>query len=96
MKYRQGDIQFLNNRTILHGRSGYQDWPEVACRRHLMRLWRQIPSWPKLPQNQGIDGPADHPLWLRQRQPFMEIPSRYIAEMNRRKAELAHQGSLRT
>jgi hypothetical protein len=85
----EGDIQFLNNRTILHGRTGYEDWPEVAQRRHLMRLWLEVPSWPRLPDNQGMHGPADHPLWLRQRRPLMEVPSRYLAEMVRRKAELA-------
>jgi hypothetical protein len=84
----EGDIQFLNNRTILHGRTSYEDWPEVAERRHLMRLWLEMPSWPSLPDNQGMHGPADHPLWLRQRRPFMEVPSRYLAEMTRRKAEL--------
>ena len=86
----EGDIQFLNNRTILHGRTGYEDWPEVAQRRHLMRLWLEVPSWPSLPDNQGMHGPADHPLWLRQRRPLMEVPSRYLAEMTRRQAELAN------
>jgi alpha-ketoglutarate-dependent taurine dioxygenase len=86
----EGDIQFLNNRTILHGRAGYEDWPEVAQRRHLMRLWLAVPSWPDLPGNQGMHSPADHPLWLRQRRRFMEVPSRYLTEMTRRKAELAH------
>jgi hypothetical protein len=85
----EGDIQFLNNRTILHGRTGYADWPEMARRRHLMRLWLQVPSWPDLPANQGMHSPADHPLWLRQRSPFMEVPSRYLAEMARRRAGLA-------
>lgn len=82
----EGDIQFLNNRTILHGRTGYEDWPEMARRRHLMRLWLQVPSWPELPANQGMHGPADHPLWLRQRTPFMELPSRYLAAMAERQA----------
>src|SRR5438874_3246823 len=86
----EGDIQFLNNRTILHGRTGYEDWPEIAERRHLMRLWLQIASWPSLPDNQGMHGPADHPLWLRQRRPLMEVPSRYLAEMTRRQAELVN------
>ena len=86
----EGDIQFLNNRTILHGRTGYEDWPEVARRRHLMRLWLEGPSWPDLPANQGMHSPADHPLWLRQRRPFMEVPSCYLAEMARRRAELVH------
>jgi len=87
----EGDIQFLNNRTILHGRTGYEDSRDVAQRRHLMRLWLQVPSWPDLPDNQGMHSPADHPLWLRQRRPSMEVPSRYLAEMTRRKAELVHQ-----
>jgi hypothetical protein len=86
----EGDIQFLNNRVLLHGRTGYADWPEVAQRRHLMRLWLQVPSWPDLPGNQGMHSLADHPLWLRQRRPFMEVPSRYLTEMTRRKVELAH------
>ncbi len=90
MTIAEGDIQFLNNRTILHGRAGYEDWPEVARRRHLMRLWLQVPSWPALPANQGMHSPADHPLWLRQRLPFMELPSRYLAQMAQRKAELVH------
>src|ERR1700716_4148184 len=42
----EGDIQFLNNRTILHGRTGYEDSRDVAQRRHLMRLWLQVLSWP--------------------------------------------------
>ena len=29
-------------------------------------------------------------LWLRQRVPFMEVPSRYLAEITARQAELAH------
>ena len=89
MNIGEGDIQFLNNRILLHGRTGYEDWPEVARRRHLMRLWLCVPSWPALPVNQGVHSPADQPLWLRQRQPFMEVPSRYLANMTQRKAALA-------
>jgi len=89
MNIGEGDIQFLNNRILLHGRTGYEDFPEVARRRHLLRLWLRVPSWPALPENQGVHAPADQPLWLRQRRPFMELPSRYLAEMTQRKAELA-------
>ena len=85
----EGDIQFLNNRTILHGRTDYEDSPEIATRRHMLRLWLQMPGWPPLPANQGMQSPADYPLWQRQRTPFMEVPTRYLAEMTRRKAELA-------
>ena len=47
-------------------------------------------SWPALPRNQGVHWPEERPLWLRQRRPSMELPSRYLAEMSRRKLELAH------
>jgi hypothetical protein len=89
MSIGEGDIQFLNNRTLLHGRTGYEDWPEIARRRHLLRLWVEVPSWPALPANQGIHAQDDHAGWLRQRTPLMELPSRYIATMTARKAALA-------
>jgi hypothetical protein len=89
MNIGEGDIQFLNNRTLMHGRTGYEDWPEVGRRRHLMRLWLNVPTWPALPVNQGVHSPEDQPLWLRQRRPLMEVPSRYLTEMTQRKAALA-------
>ena len=89
MNIGEGDIQFLNNRILLHGRTGYEDFPEVARRRHLLRLWLRVPSWPALPVNQGVHSPEDQPMWLRQRRPFMEVPSRYLAEMTQRRAALA-------
>ena len=33
---------------------------------------------------------ADHPLWLRPRIPFMELPSRYLKEITARQAALVH------
>lgn len=39
MTFMPGDIQFLHNHTILHARSGYEDWPDAARKRHLLRLW---------------------------------------------------------
>lgn len=44
-----GDIQFLHNHTILHARTGYQDWPEVERKRHLLRLWLSPPGARELP-----------------------------------------------
>jgi hypothetical protein len=88
MSIGEGDIQFLNNRVILHGRTNYQDWPALTQRRHLMRLWLTVPSWPELPANQGMHGADDHAGWLRQRTPFMETPSRFLATMMRRKEAL--------
>jgi TfdA family taurine catabolism dioxygenase TauD len=35
----RGQIQVLNNRAIVHGRTPYQDHDEPELRRHLVRLW---------------------------------------------------------
>lgn len=39
MEFRPGDVQFVHNHTLLHDRTGFEDWPEPARRRHLLRLW---------------------------------------------------------
>lgn len=39
MALRSGDIQLVNNYTVLHGRSAYTDYPEEARKRRLMRFW---------------------------------------------------------
>jgi Taurine catabolism dioxygenase TauD, TfdA family len=49
MTFMPGDIQFLHNHTILHARSGYEDWPEVERKRHLLRLWLCPPNARELP-----------------------------------------------
>lgn len=82
MNIAPGDIQFLNNRLIVHGRTPYQDHEDVNRRRHLMRLWVNIPSWPRRPDNQqDIYSMADLPRWARFRTPFMEMPERYMAQV---------------
>jgi hypothetical protein len=35
----RGQIQVLNNRVIVHGRTPYQDTERPEDRRHLVRLW---------------------------------------------------------
>ena len=39
MDFQPGDIQLLNNGRILHAREAYEDDPDPARRRHLLRLW---------------------------------------------------------
>jgi alpha-ketoglutarate-dependent taurine dioxygenase len=39
MDFRPGDVQLLNNGRVLHAREAYEDDPDPARRRHLLRLW---------------------------------------------------------
>jgi len=39
MQLETGDLQLLNNYTTLHSRSGWQDPPETARKRVMLRLW---------------------------------------------------------
>ena len=49
MEFMPGDVQILHNHTILHARTGYEDWPEPERKRHLLRLWLCPPDGRKLP-----------------------------------------------
>lgn len=37
--FEAGDMQFLNNHTILHSRQAFTDFDEVERKRHLLRIW---------------------------------------------------------
>lgn len=39
MDLQVGDMQLCNNYTILHSRTGFEDYPEPERRRHMIRLW---------------------------------------------------------
>jgi len=47
MAIEPGDIQFLNNRTTVHGRTDYEEWPEPERQRIMFRLWLMCPDWPQ-------------------------------------------------
>ena len=49
MDFEPGDIQFLHNHTVLHGRTAYNDDPSQGIRRHLLRLWLSAPNGRPLP-----------------------------------------------
>lgn len=39
MDLQVGDMQLCNNYTVLHSRTGFEDYPERERRRHMVRLW---------------------------------------------------------
>lgn len=49
MGFKPGDIQYLNNHTILHSRTAFEDYEELEKRRHLWRIWIACSDWPPLP-----------------------------------------------
>lgn len=44
MDLEAGDLQLLNNYTILHARSGWSDPPDPGQRRLMLRLWLKAPN----------------------------------------------------
>ncbi|HEV8032939.1 MAG TPA: TauD/TfdA family dioxygenase [Stellaceae bacterium] len=38
-EFKPGEIQFVDNRTLGHSRTEFEDYPEPEQRRHLVRLW---------------------------------------------------------
>jgi len=57
IRFDPGDIQLINNYAILHGRTGYEDYPDPEHRRSLLRLWLNLPGPRPLPP-EFADGPA--------------------------------------
>lgn len=45
-----GDLQFLNNRTVLHGRTEFEDHEGLDRKRLMLRLWLAMPDWIELPE----------------------------------------------
>jgi hypothetical protein len=39
MQFEPGDVQLISNHFILHARTAYEDDPDPARKRHLLRLW---------------------------------------------------------
>jgi hypothetical protein len=58
MMMEPGDIQFCNNYTIFHSRTGFEDYEEEDRKRHLYRLWLKMPNArecaPDFPGKEGI------------------------------------------
>jgi hypothetical protein len=54
MMLEPGDLQFLNNRTVMHGRTEFEDYPELDRKRLMLRLWLSMPDWTGLPKNMKL------------------------------------------
>ena len=44
-----GDMQFVNNRFLMHARTDYEDWEDSAKYRLLLRIWMQLPDLSAVP-----------------------------------------------
>ena len=68
MDLQPGDIQFINNYTILHSRTGFVDGPEPHQKRHMLRLWLKFPTpWllgPDFPAHMGYKPAQDTPILM--------------------------------
>ncbi|WP_459615679.1 TauD/TfdA family dioxygenase [Bordetella sp. 2513F-2] len=51
MDLQRGDIQLVNNYTVLHSRTEYEDYPEPERKRCMLRLWISFDeAWPLPPE----------------------------------------------
>jgi Taurine catabolism dioxygenase TauD, TfdA family len=61
MDLEPGDMQFLNNYVILHDRTGYDDFDDPERKRHMLRLWIDVPNRRPLAPDFGTYTFARHP-----------------------------------
>lgn len=66
MMLEPGDIQFANNYAVLHSRTSFEDDPEPARRRRMIRLWVKMAEArrlaPEFPGRNGFPAPAEAAL----------------------------------
>jgi hypothetical protein len=66
MDLQAGDVQFINNYTILHSRTGFVDGELPHQKRHMLRLWLKFPTpWPlsaEFPTHMGYRPAQDTPI----------------------------------
>ncbi|NQV55022.1 MAG: TauD/TfdA family dioxygenase [Rhodospirillales bacterium] len=43
MQFQAGDIQLVNNHTIMHSRDAFEDFDDPVLKRHLLRMWIGCP-----------------------------------------------------
>ncbi|WP_146690405.1 TauD/TfdA family dioxygenase [Bradyrhizobium canariense] len=42
--FEPGDFQYVHNHVVFHSRTAFEDWPDAARKRHLMRIWLSLPD----------------------------------------------------
>ncbi len=62
MDFQEGDIQLVNNHTLLHAREAYEDYPEPGRERHLLRMWIAVDDARRRPL---ADALTDRYRWVR-------------------------------
>jgi hypothetical protein len=54
MMLEAGDLQFLNNRRVMHGRTEFEDHDSLDAKRLMHRLWLTMADWTDLPGNMKL------------------------------------------
>jgi hypothetical protein len=62
MDFQEGDIQLINNHTMMHAREAYEDYPEPERQRHLLRMWIAVPDGKRRPL---ADALTDRYRWVQ-------------------------------
>jgi hypothetical protein len=63
MDFQEGDIQLINNHTMLHARAAFEDYPEPGRERHLLRMWIAVDDARRRPL---ADALAGRYRWVRE------------------------------
>ncbi len=62
MDFQEGDIQLVNNHTLLHAREAYEDFPQPGRERHLLRMWIAVDEARRRPL---ADALAERYRWVQ-------------------------------
>jgi hypothetical protein len=62
MEFREGDIQLINNHTMMHARTAYVDFDEPGRQRHLLRMWIAVDDERRRPLSDAL---AARYEWVR-------------------------------
>jgi hypothetical protein len=56
MDFQEGDVQLINNHTMLHARAAFEDFPEPGRERHLLRIWIAVDDSRRRPLAESLAG----------------------------------------